>query len=443
MDRLAHLDQGLKVAVIGGGWAGLTTAVELAAKGMNVTVFEAARRLGGRARSVEINGLHLDNGQHILIGAYRETLRLMEKVGRNPEELLHRLPLELNHPAGGFLLKLPRLPAPFNLALGLLRAKGLSLREKLSAARFMRSLQSAGYRLDNDCSVAALLDRHRQSGHLRRFMWEPLCIAALNTAPAHASARIFANVLRDSLGGQQADTDLLLPHSDLSRIFPDAAGQFIEKSGGRIRLSSRIETIGSDLTIHGEQFDHLVLAVAPQHAAGLLGQIESTAPIARQLEQYSFEPIGTVYAAYSAKVSLPCPMLGLDDGRSGRLGQWVFKRAPEGSGSANDANGNRTLLAFVLSARGAWDEQDNDALMQTLHGELEQALGKQLPRPTWHRVIRERRATFSCRPNLPRPTSRTPIRGLWLAGDYVCADYPATLEGAVRSGVSAARAILA
>ena len=136
-------------------------------------------------------------------------------------------------------------------------------------------------------------------------------------------------------------------------------------------------------------------------------------------------------------------MLGLDDGRSGRLGQWVFKRAPEGSGSANDANGNRTLLAFVLSARGAWDEQDNDALMQTLHGELEQALGKQLPRPTWHRVIRERRATFSCRPNLPRPASRTPIRGLWLAGDYVCADYPATLEGAVRSGVSAARAILA
>ena len=112
----------MKVAVIGGGWAGLTTAVELAAKGMNVTVFEAARRLGGRARSVEINGLHLDNGQHILIGAYRETLRLMEKVGRNPEELLHRLPLELNHPAGGFLLKLPRLPAPFNLALGLLRA---------------------------------------------------------------------------------------------------------------------------------------------------------------------------------------------------------------------------------------------------------------------------------------------------------------------------------
>ena len=142
----------------------------------------------------------------------------------------------------------------------------------------------------------------------------------------------------------------------------------------------------------------------------------------------------------SISVSLPCPMLGLDDGTSGRLGQWVFRRTPEKAGSAN---GDQTILAFVLSARGAWDDADNDTLMQTLHGELEQTLGRPLPRPAWHRVIRERRATFSCRPNLPRPSTRTLIRGLWLAGDYVCADYPATLEGAVRSGISAAQAILA
>ena len=430
----------MKVAVIGGGWAGLTTAVELAAKGVDVTLFEAARQLGGRARGVEINGLYLDNGQHILIGAYRETLRLIEQVGNNPEQLLQRLPLELNHPVAGFRLKLPRLPAPLNVALGLLCTQGLGIGEKLSAARFMRSLQAVGYRLDNDCSVTTLLDRHRQSDRLRRFMWEPLCLAALNTPPEHASARIFANVLRDSLGGQQADTDLLLPRCDLGRIFPDAAGEFIEKSGGRVRLSARVEAIRPDLAIHGEHFDHVVLAAAPQHAAPLLGLIESTAPIARQLDQYCFEPIGTVYAAYATEVSLPCPMLGLDDGTSGRLGQWVFRRTPEKAGSAN---GDQTILAFVLSARGAWDDADNDTLMQTLHGELEQTLGRPLPRPAWHRVIRERRATFSCRPNLPRPSTQTPLPGLWLAGDYVCADYPATLEGAVRSGVSAARAILA
>jgi hydroxysqualene dehydroxylase len=96
-----------------------------------------------------------------------------------------------------------------------------------------------------------------------------------------------------------------------------------------------------------------------------------------------------------------------------------------------------------LSAQGTWDERDGASLMAALHGELEEALGKKLPQPLWHQVIRERRATFSCRPDLPRPTAKTPLRGLWLAGDYVCADYPATLEGAVRSGVAAARGVLA
>lgn len=428
-----------KVAVVGGGWAGLTAAVELLTAGLDVTVFEAARQLGGRARGVEIDGLHLDNGQHILIGAYREALRLIEKVSQAPGKLLQRFPLELNHPAASFRLKLPRVPAPFNLALGLLGARGLSLREKLSAARFMHSLQSVEYRLAGDCSVTELLDRHRQSGNLRRFMWEPLCLAALNTAPQRASAQVFANVLRDSLGGKQADTDLLLPASDLSRLFPDAAGEFIRSRGGHIRLATRVEELRTDRVIRDEHFDHVILAVAPQHATHLLEKLEQTAPIANQLRQYSFEPIGTVYAAYPSVVHLPCPMLGLDDGKSERVGQWVFSRTPDGP---NGTQGSQTILAFVLSARGAWDEQDNDALMHTLHDELERTLNEPLPGPTWHRVIRERRATFSCVPNLPRPTARTPIPGLWLAGDYVCADYPATLEGAVRSGVAVARAIL-
>lgn len=429
-----------KVAVVGGGWAGLSAAVELAATGAEVAVFEAARQLGGRARGVEIDGERLDNGQHILIGAYREALRMIQQVSPTAEPPLRRLPLELNAPAGGFLLKLPRIPAPLNLALGLLGAKGLRLRDKRSAARFMRALQSTDYRLAADCSVAALLDRHDQPARLRRFLWEPLCIAALNTAPENASARIFANVLRDSLGGQRTDTDLLLPDCDLSRLFPDAAGEYIRRCGGRIHLATRIEAIPAELTIFGERFDHLILAVAPQHAARMLASLDSMAPIADMLARYHYEPIGTVYAAYPTRVALPCAMLGLDDGRSDRIGQWVFTR-PTVSPAAADSS--RTTLAFVLSARGAWDDQDNDTLMRTLHGELEQTLGKTLPQPTWHRVLRERRATFSCVPDLPRPPTRTPLRGLWLAGDYVCAEYPATLEGAVRSGVAAARAILA
>ena len=445
MDRLADLDQRLKerakVAVIGGGWSGLAAAVELVAQGVNVTLFEAARQLGGRARGVEVNGLLLDNGQHILIGAYRETLRLMRQVGLDPDKQLRRLPLELNYPAGAFLMKLPRMPAPLNLALGLLCTKGIGIQEKLSAARFMRSLQSTDYRLHGDCSVAELLDRHNQSGRLRRFMWEPLCLAALNTAPENASAQIFANVLRDSLGGKRADTDLLLPATDLSNLLPNAASAFIREFGGQIHLSTRVQEFSPELEILGRRFDHIILAVAPQHAAHFLEKQEETTVIAEILTSYRYEPIGTVYAAYQPGVQLPCPMLGLDDGRNDRLGQWVFARSMH-STDKPDAD-RATILAFVLSARGAWDTHDADTLMHSLHRELEQTLGRSLPLPAWHRVIRERRATFSCRPNLPRPAAKTQIPGLWLAGDYVCADYPATLEGAIRSGVAVARAILA
>lgn len=421
----------LKVAVIGGGWAGLAAAVELVTAGAEVTVFEAAKQLGGRARSVETHGHRLDNGQHLLIGAYRETLRLMQTVGADPEHLLRRLPLELHYPGAGFRLRLPRLPAPLNLAIGLFAAQGAGLGEKFAAVRFMRTLQGCNYRLPTDGTVAELLDRHGQQGKLRRYLWEPLCLAALNTAAPHASAQIFANVLRDSLGGARADTDLLLPAADLDRVFPSAAADFIQAHGGKIRLATRVEQIRPQFQIEGELFDRVILAVSPQHAASLLARQPETAAIAAMLADYTYEPIGTAYAGYPPEVSLPCPMLGLDGGRDGRLGQWVFDR-----GTLCATPG---VMSFVLSAQGAWDQCDNEALAAILHGELEDALARKLPRPLWHCVIRERRATFSCRPDLPRPAAQTPLRDLWLAGDYTCADYPATLEGAVRSGITAAR----
>lgn len=464
MDRLAHLDQGLsdagarkaphppsapgpvamsaphaplRIAVIGGGWAGLTAAVELAAAGCRVTLFEAARQLGGRARSVSLHGQTLDNGQHILVGAYRETLRLMRSVGADPEHLLRRLPLELAFPGARpkpFRLRLLRLPAPLHLAAGLLMARGAPLAGKLAAARFMRRLQADGYRLAADCSVGELLDRHGQHGALRRRLWEPLCLAALNTAPENASAQIFANVLRDSLGGGRADTDLLLPAADLDRLFVAPAAAFIRRHGGDIRLSARIERIGDDCSVAGMSFDRVVLACAPQHAVPLLAGHPATAPLAGRIAGYAYEPIATVYLAYPAEVALPFPMLGLNAGHDGELGQWAFDRGA--------LCGTPGLIACVLSAHGDWEACDNDALAERLHRELQAALQRTLPAPRWWRTLRERRATFSCRPDLPRAAASSGRAGLWIAGDHACADYPATLEGAVRSGVAAARGCL-
>ncbi len=424
----------LRVAIVGGGWAGLAAAVELGAAGASVSVFEAARQLGGRARSVDAHGHTLDNGQHILIGAYRETLRLMHTVGADPERLLRRLPLELSYPAAGFRMRLPCLPAPLHLAFGLFGAKGSSTGEKFAAVRFMRRLQALDYRLASDCTVAELLDRHSQHGSLRRYLWEPLCLAALNTAPENASAQIFANVLRDSLGGGRSDTDLLLPAADLGRVFPLAAAGFITAHGGEIRLSTRVEAIEDGLRIGAERFDRIILATAPQHAMALLARQAETAAMSDMISRYDYEPIGTMYLGYPPDVSLPSPMLGLDAGTGGCLGQWAFDRGT--------LDGNHGVISFVLSAQGSWDERNDGELAAVLHRELEAALGRNLPSPSWHQLIRERRATFSCIPDLPRPAAQTALNGIWLAGDYVCAGYPATLEGAVRSGIAAATGAL-
>jgi hydroxysqualene dehydroxylase len=419
-----------RVAVVGAGWAGLACAVELTAAGRRVTVFEAARQAGGRARAVDLDGQRLDNGQHLLVGAYSETRRLMRHVGADPDRLFDRVPLRLDYP-GHFRLQLPDWPAPLHLAAGLLAANGASLREKLSAAAFMQRLKRRRFRLERDTSVADWLDAESQTGTLRRFLWEPLCLAALNTAPAIASAQVFANVLRDSLAGGSGATDLLLPRTDLGRLFPDPAAAYLAAHGSELRLSARVENLereGNGWRIGSETFDHVVLAVAPQHLARLLGHRPAHETLLAGLSAYAYEPIGTAYLGYSGETRLPFAMLGL----GGPLGQWVFDRRPAG---------NPGILAFVFSGEGEWDSLDDDTLVRRLHDELSATIGP-LPLPRWQRVIRERRATFSCCPGLMRPGPATAEHGLWLAGDYCYEDYPATLEGAVRSGITTARWVL-
>ncbi|MDO9065224.1 MAG: FAD-dependent oxidoreductase, partial [Sulfuricella sp.] len=218
----------MKVAVIGAGYAGLAAAVELAAQGVPVTVFEAARQLGGRARRVDYRSMALDNGQHIFLGAYRETLRLMRMAGADPAALLLRLPLQLVIP-GRFSLQAAPLPAPLHLALALLTARGLTWGERLSAVRFMSAMRRRNFRLNDDIGAGKMLAMHGQTGNLRRYLWEPLCIAALNTPLDAASAQIFLNVLRDSLAGSRADSDMLLPLANLTHLFPEHAAAFIER----------------------------------------------------------------------------------------------------------------------------------------------------------------------------------------------------------------------
>jgi squalene-associated FAD-dependent desaturase len=399
----------LKIAVIGGGWAGIAAAVELTAAGVETTLFEAGRVLGGRARGVEIDGRKLDNGQHILLGAYRDTLALMRRVGADPDELFDRRPLQVIDNTG-FRLALPHLPAPFNVAWGLLTASGVGLGEKLRTALWMDSIKRHGFKLSRETTVAQWLDDAGQTGALRRHLWEPLCLAALNTAAERASAQLFANVLRDSLGSsRREDTDLLLPRVDLGQLLPEPAGHWLLANGAQIRLSTRVSQITeaeNGLAIDGEPFSAAIIATAPQHV-GALWPAAAT--------DYAYEPIATVYRNFVPKMKSSFPLTN----RLGGHCQWVVDR---GQG----------VLACVLSGHGAWEALDDMALAAALNEELG------LTNPTgWHKVIREKRATFSATPGLHRPDARTSNRRLFLAGDTTWADYPATLEGAVRSGLHA------
>jgi squalene-associated FAD-dependent desaturase len=381
-----------------------------------------------------VNDTALDNGLHILIGAYTETLRLIERVAPRREHFL-RLPLELRvH--GRLRLRAPRLPAPLHVAWALFAARGLGAADKRAAARLVRAMQARGWRLEPDRTVAALLAEQRQTDALTELLWGPLCVAALNTPPGRASARVFLNVLRDSLGARRAASDLLLARTDLSALFPEPAADFVRARGGRVETGVAVERVGRDgggflLTVHGgaHRCERVICAVAPHHAAALLADMPELAAARRQIEAFAYEPIHSVWLQFDGPVRLPAPMTGL----AGGAAQWLFDREA--------ICGQRGLIGAVISASAAHVGHAQHALAQRVADELAAHFGP-LPPLRWQRVIAEKRATFSCTPALARPAPVTPCAGFFLAGDYTAGDHPATLEGAVRSGLAAARAAL-
>ena len=385
----------------------------------------------------------LDNGQHILLGAYTETLRLLKLAGQDPQTLILDLPLQMRYPdgSGGMDFVAPRWPAPLHLAWALLRARGLARADKLSLIRFSSAMRWMGWQLYHDCTVSELLERFDQTERLIALMWRPLCLAALNTPTERASAKVFVNVLRDSLGARsRRASDMLIPKTDLSALFPDAAARYVASHGGQLKLGAKVASLqalpdGRWQLDSAEKYDRVVLATSSSQAASLLATTGNTAvdDIVAQLQTFTHEAISTCYLQYDAAVRLELPFYALVDAPAqAHWGQFVFDR---GQLDARQAG----LLAVVISASGEAAAQGHEALAQAVAAQLAQVLRMpKLAQPTWTQVITEKRATFACTPDLQRPPNATGLPGLVLAGDYTAGDYPATIEAAVRSGVQAA-----
>ena len=439
------------VVVIGAGWAGLAAAVRLSQQGQKVMLFESAKQAGGRARSVlfdnkDINSKEVDNGQHLLIGAYTECLNLMKTVGINVETTLKRLPLLLtviNPDDSQLILKAPALPAPLHLLYALFTAKGLTFKDRIAAIKFGIYLRKNNYQFKQDVSVEKLFQLSKQTDILVHQLWEPLCLSIMNTPIKEASANVFMHVFNEAFTKKRKDADLLLPTVALSSLFPNAAIKYIEEHGGKVYLKSRVEKIDitnnqvTSVTAKIAGYESLaiktaklIIATAPQNINKLISAQPGLSEIHNNIEKFNYEPIVTVYLQYPEKTKLSQPMIGL----SSTLSQWVFDR-----GSFCQQAG---LISVVISCNGKHMTMDDDTLTQTVHSEISK-LFTSTPTLIKSFVIREKRATFSCSVNINiiRPKNKTDIKGLYLAGDYTDTGYPATLEGAVRSGIAASNLI--
>ena len=399
-----------RIAIIGGGWAGLAAAVRLVQAGQHVTLFEASKTFGGRARTLNHpNTPSLDNGQHILLGAYHTCLDLIKTVGVCPERLLERRPLAFMNDVGFHLALSGYLPAPLNLATGLFRLKSIPWQEKVKTALWMNHLKASCFQIPQDISVSHWLAKSPQSAEIIESLWKPLCLAAMNTHPDKASAQVFANILRDSLGSsRRSDTDLLIPKAPLGALFPEPAIQWLQKQGADIRPQTRIKELGIkgpfSFQVNTESFCQVIVACAPQHAVHIHPLLSV---------DLNYAPIATAYLQYPTEVRLPSRLFHLTAGTSK---PWVVDRG----------NG---LIACVFSDHGCWERLNNTELVHAMDSKL----GLKHPL-LWHKVIREHRATFSATPNLIRPEPYVAPLGIWRIGDYCYSQYPGTLEGAARSG---------
>ena len=424
-----------KVAVIGAGWAGATAALTLARAGTKVTIFEAAKSVGGRARVVDKDGRRFDNGQHLLLGAYTRSLALIGSLHRSSDEVMLRVPLGLTtapRVASPLCMQAPNVAAPLHLLFAIATAHGLSVSDKFStliwSAQHLR-----GQAISDTTTVSEIIGE--QPGCARALLWEPLCIAALNTLPVVASARVFIEVLRRAFTGDKRASDLIIPRLDLSRLFPEPAIAEVAKLGGEVQLASPVLSINqldstASIAVRDEvrEFDYVVIATGPQHVSRLLSGEPAALGIVDALNGLAFEAITTIHFEFAwAMPSVATSMLMLD----AAPGQWLFwQQLVSGHWRAS----------VVISAHHR-SQGETDLTTSTL-AQLRRSY--RLPEPVWHIVVTEKRATYACTPAQVRTLSALPKRigNLLFAGDWCYPELPATLEAAVISGEQAAQSIL-
>jgi len=439
------------VIVVGGGFAGLAAATALAEEGASVVVLEGRPYLGGRARSWldPETGQVVDNGQHLFMGCYRETLRLLARLGTLESLTLQpRLSMHLIDRGGEIgTFTLPALPAPIDRITGFLRYPGLTMSERWGLTRVARAVRrEAGRAAGGDQSlerqtVTEWLDHLKQGDEAKRRLWHPISISALNELPDRASAAMLTPVLREAFLGGVDNARLGVPSIGLSELYAEPAAHYLRQRKCSVRLRSPVRRIliedgrfSGVMLGSGERLDGgaVVVTVAHSELLDLLPPEVAAQPGFAGVPDLEWSPIVSVYLWFGGPV-FDLPFAALVDG----TWHWIFDRRAMG-----DREGGAQGVTLVCSAARHLVDRTIESLVRSALDDLH-AFVPDARRATLRRslVIKEKRATFSpgCGTAARRPGPQTPYPGLYLAGDWTSTGLPATIEGAVQSGHACAR----
>jgi hydroxysqualene dehydroxylase len=431
------------VIVVGGGCAGLAAGTWLAERGVAVHVLEARPTLGGRANTFRepTTGERVDNGQHVLAGCYVETLQFLRRIGS--ERLLHRpstlcVP-QIDRAGHRSELVLPPVPAPLDLVAATLAWPALTMRDRWSILRIRHAIRGREP-VDANMTVRQWLEQYGQSSRVCELLWEPLALAALNQSIDEAAASAFVAVTSRMFSAEPGASVLLIPAVPLDELFSAPASHYLRRRGAAVSTHAKARIVVEDGRVAGVQVrdeflyaSAVICAVPWFELPGVFNGVPAgMATTLRDAAATESSPIVTVnlwfegYQPDELFVGLP-----------GRTFQWVFARARVVGGSARH-------LSLVSSGARDVCLSANAEIVRRAVDELREAMPALRRVPLQHaHVIRERRATFSLRPGgPPRPSVATPVRGLFLAGDWIDTGLPATIESAVISGHRAAAAAI-
>jgi squalene-associated FAD-dependent desaturase len=427
--------------VIGGGCAGFSAATALSESGARVLVLEARPGLGGRATAFTDpeTGERVDNGQHILMGCYDDTLAFLKRIGtadRVRWQTGLRVPM-IDRAGHHSVLALPALPSPLHFLAGILAWDALSWRERFSVLRIgshlRRGSAAAPLRRDGPAeTVRAWLQNNGQAPRLCELFWEPLALAALNQSIDQAEASSFIRVLERVFGPDPAAAALVLPAVPLDELYAEPARRWLVERGSEVRVNAPAKVVIDGERVRGvrvrdESIDApIVISTVPWFGFHALFDAPPAAlhdTIANASALASL-PIVTVNLWFDRQV-MQEPLVGLP----GRNFQWVFDRRALVSGAASH-------LSLTSSGAETIVSKTNEELAALALSEVQAALpaarGARLRKSL---AVREKRSTFSLAPDAPpRPETITAIRGFLLAGDWIETGLPATIESAVLSG---------